>query len=55
MEQKKRPLTEKDIKTIRTEKRMGYVFASLVFTIGAFVSLVVNHSPIYVNFGYEKN
>ena len=41
MEQKKRPLTEKEVKTIRSEKRMGYVFAALVFTIGAFISLVL--------------
>ncbi len=41
MKREKSPLTEKDIKTIRAEKRMGYVFATLVFTIGAFVSLVL--------------
>ncbi|WP_462281652.1 hypothetical protein [Salinivirga cyanobacteriivorans] len=41
MEQKKRPLTEKDIMMIRSEKRMGFVFASLFLTAGAFVSLVL--------------
>ena len=41
MKNQTQPLSQKDIKTIRSEKRMGYVFASLVFTTGAFVSMVL--------------
>ncbi|HKK59170.1 MAG TPA: hypothetical protein VJ937_06810 [Salinivirga sp.] len=41
MKTNKKPLTQEDKKMIRSEKRMGYVFATLILTAGAFVSMVL--------------